>query len=193
MARAGQRLDRALDRDVGEAVTIDLDATHVTVYGRRKHGAARSRHGTMSYAPHVATWARRGQRADRRACRRQPREAQRRRVRPDRAPRDRAAARRARPGHAAHRLRVLRRRAAARAAHGAGAVHRVGPAQPGDVGRAHRHPRGRVGRLPGHARRAGRADRLHARRLATRAVGPRSSGAHRFGPARSPSYAAQDG
>ena len=60
MARAGQRLDRALDRDVGEAVTIDLDATHVTVYGRRKHGAARSRHGTMSYAPHVATWAQRG-------------------------------------------------------------------------------------------------------------------------------------
>ena len=60
MARAGQRLDRALGRDVGEAVTIDLDATHVTVYGRRKHGAARSRHGTMSYAPHVATWAQRG-------------------------------------------------------------------------------------------------------------------------------------
>ncbi len=60
MARAGQRLDRALGRDPGEPVTIDLDATQVTVYGARKQGAARSRHGTMSYAPHVAFWAQRG-------------------------------------------------------------------------------------------------------------------------------------
>jgi hypothetical protein len=60
MARAGQRLDRALGRDPGEPVTIDLDATQVTVYGQRKQGAARSRHGTMSYAPHVAFWAQRG-------------------------------------------------------------------------------------------------------------------------------------
>ena len=43
-----------------EAVTIDLDATQVTVYGQRKQGAARSRHGHMSYAPHVAFWAQRG-------------------------------------------------------------------------------------------------------------------------------------
>jgi Transposase DDE domain group 1 len=60
MARAGQRLDRALGRDPAEPVTIDLDATQVTVYGQRKRGAARSRHGTMSYAPHVAFWAQRG-------------------------------------------------------------------------------------------------------------------------------------
>jgi Transposase DDE domain group 1 len=60
MARAGQRLDRALGRDPGEPVTIDLDATQVTVYGQRKQGAARSRHGSMSYAPHVAFWAQRG-------------------------------------------------------------------------------------------------------------------------------------
>jgi len=60
MARAGQRLDRALHRDRGEPVTIDLDATQVTVYGQRKRGAARSRHGHMSYAPHVAFWAQRG-------------------------------------------------------------------------------------------------------------------------------------
>ncbi len=60
MARAGGRLDRALGRDVAEPVTIDLDATQVTVYGRRKRGAARSRHGHMSYAPHVAFWAQRG-------------------------------------------------------------------------------------------------------------------------------------
>jgi len=60
MARAGERLDRALVRDVSEPVTIDLDATQVTVYGKRKQGAARSRHGHLSYAPHVAFWAQRG-------------------------------------------------------------------------------------------------------------------------------------
>src|SRR6266545_6755583 len=60
MARAGQRLDKALGRDPGEPVTIDLDATQVTVYGQRKQGAGRSRHGHMSYAPHVAFWAQRG-------------------------------------------------------------------------------------------------------------------------------------
>jgi hypothetical protein len=60
MARAGERLDRALGRDLAEAVTVDLDATQVTVFGRRKQGAARSRHGCMSYAPHVAFWAQRG-------------------------------------------------------------------------------------------------------------------------------------
>jgi DDE family transposase len=60
LARAGERLDRALGRDPGEPVTVDLDATQVTVYGQRKQGAARSRHGTMSYAPHIATWAQRG-------------------------------------------------------------------------------------------------------------------------------------
>jgi hypothetical protein len=59
-ARAGQRLDRALGRDPAEPVTIDLDATQVTVYGQRKQGSARSRHGCMSYAPHVAFWAQRG-------------------------------------------------------------------------------------------------------------------------------------
>jgi hypothetical protein len=41
-------------------VTIDLDATQVTVYGCQKQGAGRSRHGHMSYAPHVAFWAQRG-------------------------------------------------------------------------------------------------------------------------------------
>ncbi|MCA1679205.1 MAG: IS1380 family transposase, partial [Actinobacteria bacterium] len=60
MARAGGRLDRALGRDASELVTIDLDATQVTVYGAQKDGAARSRHGHMSYAPHIAFWAQRG-------------------------------------------------------------------------------------------------------------------------------------
>ncbi|MCA1698842.1 MAG: IS1380 family transposase, partial [Actinobacteria bacterium] len=59
MARAGGRLDRALGREPGEAATIDLDATQIEVYGA-KGGAARSRHGFVSYAPHIAFWAERG-------------------------------------------------------------------------------------------------------------------------------------
>jgi Transposase DDE domain group 1 len=59
-ARVGEHLDRALGRDRSEPVTIDLDATQVEVYGARKQGAARNRHGQMSYAPHVAFWAQRG-------------------------------------------------------------------------------------------------------------------------------------
>jgi Transposase DDE domain group 1 len=60
MSQAGERLDRALDRDPGEPVTIDLDATRITVYGRGKNGAARCRTGELGYAPHVAFWAERG-------------------------------------------------------------------------------------------------------------------------------------
>jgi hypothetical protein len=60
LARAGERLDRALGRDPGEPVTIDLDATVVEVYGRRKRGAARNRSGQLSFAPHLAFWAQRG-------------------------------------------------------------------------------------------------------------------------------------
>ncbi|MCA1679476.1 MAG: IS1380 family transposase [Actinobacteria bacterium] len=59
LARVGGRLDRALGRDQGEDATVDLDATQLEVYGA-KTGAARSRHGCMSYAPHVALWAQRG-------------------------------------------------------------------------------------------------------------------------------------
>lgn len=60
IARAGERLDRALERELGEPVTIDLDATQITVYGRAKDGAARCRSGQLSYAPHLAFWAQRG-------------------------------------------------------------------------------------------------------------------------------------
>jgi len=60
MAAAGERLDTALDRPVGEPATVDLDATQITVYGRGKEGAARCRTGEMSYAPHIAFWAQRG-------------------------------------------------------------------------------------------------------------------------------------
>jgi Transposase DDE domain group 1 len=60
LARAGQRLDRALDREVAEPVTIDLDATVLEVYGRGKRGASRNRSGQLSFAPHIAFWAQRG-------------------------------------------------------------------------------------------------------------------------------------
>ena len=60
MSTAGQALDRALGRDVAEPVTVDLDATQITVYGRKKEGAARCRTGHLSYAPHLAFWAERG-------------------------------------------------------------------------------------------------------------------------------------
>src|ERR671930_1709223 len=60
LARAGERLDRALGRDLAEAVTIDLDATVLEVYGRGKQGASRNRAGQLSFAPHIAFWAQRG-------------------------------------------------------------------------------------------------------------------------------------
>jgi hypothetical protein len=60
LARAGERLDRALGREVSDAVTIDLDATVLEVYGRGKQGASRNRAGQLSFAPHIAFWAQRG-------------------------------------------------------------------------------------------------------------------------------------
>jgi hypothetical protein len=60
IASGGERLDSALGRDQGEPVTVDLDATQITVYGRSKEGAARCRTGEMSYAPHLAFWSQRG-------------------------------------------------------------------------------------------------------------------------------------
>lgn len=59
IARVGGRLDRALGRDPAEDATIDLDATQLEVHGRQG-GPARSRHGCMAYAPHIALWAQRG-------------------------------------------------------------------------------------------------------------------------------------
>jgi Transposase DDE domain group 1 len=60
LARAGQALDREVGRDPREPVTIDLDATRITVYGPSKQGARRTRTGELAYAPHMATWAQRG-------------------------------------------------------------------------------------------------------------------------------------
>ncbi len=61
LACAGHELDRRLgrERSMG-SFTVDLDATQIEVYGRDKQGAARNRHGQMSYAPHVAFWAQTG-------------------------------------------------------------------------------------------------------------------------------------
>jgi len=59
-ARVGEQLDRALGREDSEPVTVDLDATVIEVYGRRKQGAERNRLGQLSYAPHAAFWAQRG-------------------------------------------------------------------------------------------------------------------------------------
>lgn len=59
-ARAGNDLDRRLGRDPAEAVTFDLDATETKVFGRKKRGAGRSRHGHLAYNSYVVTWAERG-------------------------------------------------------------------------------------------------------------------------------------
>ena len=60
VARAGNELDRKLGREAGEAVTFDLDATETKVYGRKKKGTGRSRHGHLAYNSYVVTWAQRG-------------------------------------------------------------------------------------------------------------------------------------
>ncbi len=60
VARAGNELDRRLGRDPSEAVTFDLDATETKVFGRRKRGTGRSRHGHLAYNSYAITWAQRG-------------------------------------------------------------------------------------------------------------------------------------
>ena len=49
VARCGSELDRRLGRALTEPVTFDLGATETPVYGRRKHGAGRSRQGHLAY------------------------------------------------------------------------------------------------------------------------------------------------
>jgi len=60
VARAGNELDRRLGRDPTGPVTFDLDATETKVFGRRKRGTGRSRHGHLAYNSYVVTWAERG-------------------------------------------------------------------------------------------------------------------------------------
>ena len=60
VARCGNELDRRLGREATEDVSFDLDATETPVYGRRKQGAGRSRHGHLAYNSYVVTWAQRG-------------------------------------------------------------------------------------------------------------------------------------
>lgn len=59
-ADAGAQLDEKLDRDPSDAVTLDLDGSESVVYGYRKQGAARSRHGHLAYNSFVVCWAQRG-------------------------------------------------------------------------------------------------------------------------------------
>lgn len=59
-ARCGNELDRRLGREATEDVTFDLDATETKVFGRRKRGAGRSRHGHLAYNSYVVSWAQRG-------------------------------------------------------------------------------------------------------------------------------------
>ena len=59
-ARCGNELDVRLGRDPGEDVSFDLDATETPVYGRKKRGTGRSRHGHLAYNSYVVTWAQRG-------------------------------------------------------------------------------------------------------------------------------------
>ncbi len=59
-ARVGERLDCEVGRDRAEDVSFDLDATETEVYGRKKHGAARSHTGALAYNSYVVTWAQRG-------------------------------------------------------------------------------------------------------------------------------------
>lgn len=60
VARAGHDLDRRLGRDPGDEVTFDLDATETKVFGRKKRGSGRSRHGHLAYNSYAVTWAERG-------------------------------------------------------------------------------------------------------------------------------------
>jgi hypothetical protein len=60
VARAGNDLDRRLDRDPGADVTFDLDATETKVFGRKKRGTGRSRLGHLAYNSYAVTWAQRG-------------------------------------------------------------------------------------------------------------------------------------
>jgi Transposase DDE domain group 1 len=60
VARAGNELDLKLGRDPTAEVTFDLDATETKVYGRKKRGSGRSRHGHLAYNSYVVTWADRG-------------------------------------------------------------------------------------------------------------------------------------
>ncbi|MGH2843828.1 MAG: IS1380 family transposase [Solirubrobacteraceae bacterium] len=59
-ARAGNELDRRLGREAAEVVSFDLDATETKVFGRKKRGTGRSRHGHLAYNSYVVTWAERG-------------------------------------------------------------------------------------------------------------------------------------
>jgi hypothetical protein len=59
-AGVASEFDRQLQRDAGEAVTLDFDSTCVEVYGRKKPGAAVNYQGRLTYQPLLCSWAQRG-------------------------------------------------------------------------------------------------------------------------------------
>ena len=141
LARAGERLGRALGRDRDEPVAVDLDATQVTACGQRKEGAGEKppRRALLRPPRRLLGRARAG--ADLGARGRRPGEALRRRVRAGRPAGARALARGARPGDLPGRLSLLPARAVAGAAPRAGALHRLAAAQPGALADARRDSR----------------------------------------------------
>jgi hypothetical protein len=59
-ASAAGHFDAELDREAGEAVTLDFDSSQVEVYGRKKPGASANYQGQLAYQPLLAVWAERG-------------------------------------------------------------------------------------------------------------------------------------
>ncbi len=139
LARAGQRLDRALGRDPSEPVTIDLDAQVIEVYGRKARRLAQPLR-TALVCPAYRLLGRARPRPDRRARRRPKGEAASRGGRHGLPARTAPATGRPRLGHLPDRLRLLRARAASRAARQGRPLHGLGPAHERDVGRARADP-----------------------------------------------------
>ena len=189
MARAGERLDRALGRDPREAVD-DRSRRHAGG-GLRAAQAGRgsNRHGQLAYSPHVAFWAQRGRALTCELVPATARSSPARDVRADRAARDRAVARRARARSRSASTRPSTRRAAAAPARAPGAaLHRLGAAQPGDVVGAGADRRGAWTDALDMPGARGRRDDLHARRLAARAAAADRPPRRRSAPTRSPTH-----
>ena len=164
VARCGNELDRKLGREATEAVTFDLDATETKVYGRRKRGAGRSRHGHLAYNSYIVTWAERG-----RALTSELKGGNQARIKATESGRMLARAERLLPAehgqitvrgdngfYSVELMSDCRKRS--------DALLLLGHPHVGDVAKAGRDPRGRVGRRDRDGRRAGRRARSSPRR-----------------------------